>query len=59
MILRLVVNSSAGTGLFVGSGATLARGGPLFILPAYSTIAILVLFAVTAIVEIAAYLPIS
>lgn len=56
---NICFNNFTGTGLFVGSGGTLARGGPLFILIAYSTIALLVLFIVTAIVEVAAYLPIS
>jgi len=55
----IALGGTIGTGLFVGSGGTLARGGPLFILIAYSTIAMLVLFVVTAIVEVAAYLPIS
>ena len=52
-------NISIGTGLFVGSGGTLARGGPLFILMAYSLLSVLVYFVVTAITEVAAYLPVS
>lgn len=48
-----------GTGLFVGSGGTLAKGGPLFILLAYIIMSVLVLFVVTAITEVAAYLPVS
>jgi len=47
-----------GTGLFVGSGGTLAKGGPLFILLAYMLLSVLVLFIVTAITEVA-YLPVS
>lgn len=46
-----------GTGLFVGSGQTLARGGPAFILGSYIFMALLVWMIVTAITEIAAYLP--
>jgi len=53
----IALGGTIGTGLFVGSGATLARGGPLFILMCYIIIAILVLFIVTAVTEIAAYLP--
>jgi amino acid transporter len=43
----------------VGSGGTLHRGGPLFILLAYMLLSCLVLFVVTAITEVAAYLPIA
>ncbi|KAK2626768.1 hypothetical protein QTJ16_003943 [Diplocarpon rosae] len=55
----IALGGTIGTGLFVGSGAVLARGGPLFILLAYSFISAMVLCVVTAIIEIAAYLPIS
>ncbi|CAL3963920.1 unnamed protein product [Diplocarpon coronariae] len=55
----IALGGTIGTGLFVGSGAVLARGGPLFILLSYSIISALVLCVVTAIVEVAAYLPIS
>ncbi|KAE9391532.1 proline transporter [Gymnopus androsaceus JB14] len=55
----IALGGTIGTGLFVGSGATLARGGPLFILLGYSILSILVFFVVTAITEVAAYLPVS
>lgn len=55
----IALGGTIGTGLFVGSGGTLHRGGPLFILLAYIILSILVLFVVTAITEVAAYLPIS
>ncbi|KAF4636302.1 hypothetical protein G7Y89_g1771 [Cudoniella acicularis] len=55
----IALGGTIGTGLFVGSGGTLARGGPLFILLAYILLSVLVLFVVTAITEVAAYLPIS
>lgn len=45
--------------MFVGSGNTLATGGPAFILVAYLILSCLVLFVVTAITEVAAYLPVS
>lgn len=45
--------------LFVSSGGTLAKGSPLFILLAYMLLSVLVLFVVTAITEVAAYLPVS
>jgi amino acid permease len=54
-----ISNINAGTSLFVGSGGTLARGGPLFILLAYIILSVFVLFIVTAITEVDAYLPVS
>jgi amino acid transporter len=55
----IALGGTIGTGLFVGSGSTLAKGGPLFILMGYSILAVLVYGIVSAIVEVAAYLPIS
>jgi len=53
----IALGGTIGTGLFVGSGQTLARGGPAFILGAYVFIAFMVLCIVSAITEVAAYLP--
>ena len=53
----LLLTIRSGTGLFVGSGQTLATGGPAFILASYSFIAFLVWCVVTGITEVAAYLP--
>lgn len=53
----IALGGTIGTGLFVGSGQTLARGGPAFILGCYCFIAFLVYCVVTAIIEVAAYLP--
>lgn len=44
--------------LFVGSGQVLAKGGPAFILAGYCIITCLVFFVVTAITEVATYMPI-
>lgn len=44
--------------LFVGSGQTLANGGPAFILASYSIMTFLVYCVVTAVTEVAAYLPV-
>ena len=55
----IALGGTIGTGLFVGSGATLARGGPAFILITYLVLSVVVYFVVTAIVEVAAYLPIA
>ena len=54
----IALGGTIGTGLFVGSGATLARGGPAFILVCYIILTILILFIITAIVEVAAHLPV-
>lgn len=55
----IALGGTIGTGLFVGSGATLAMGGPAFILACYIILTVLVLFIVTAITEVAAHLPLA
>lgn len=52
----IALGSIIGTGLFVSSGATLERGGLVFILVCHISLTILMLFIVTAITEVAAYL---
>ncbi|CAG8890092.1 unnamed protein product [Penicillium egyptiacum] len=52
-------NTFLGTGLFVGTGATLALGGPAFLLIAFIVLIFLVYIIVTAIVEMVAYLPVG
>ena len=54
----IALGGTIGTGLFVGSGQTLALGGPAFILVCYITITLLVYCVVTAITEVATYLPV-
>ena len=54
----IALGGTIGTGLFVGSGQTLARGGPAFILVSYIIMTILVYCVVTAITEVATYLPV-
>lgn len=53
----IALGGTIGTGLFVGSGQTLARGGPAFILGCYLFMAFLVWMVVTAITEVAAWCP--
>ncbi|KAK1055950.1 hypothetical protein LTR74_015260 [Friedmanniomyces endolithicus] len=53
----IALGGTIGTGLFVGSGQTLARGGPAFILISYIFMAFLVWCIVTGITEVAAWLP--
>ncbi|RDL37490.1 Uncharacterized protein BP5553_04923 [Venustampulla echinocandica] len=55
----IALGGCVGTGLFISTGATLALGGPAFILIAFILMSILVYFIVTAIVEVSAYLPIK
>ncbi|KIW98584.1 uncharacterized protein Z519_00245 [Cladophialophora bantiana CBS 173.52] len=54
----IALGGTIGTGLFVGSGQTLALGGPAFILAAYVIMTFLVYCVVTAVTEVAAYLPV-
>jgi amino acid transporter len=53
----IALGGTIGTGLFVGSGQTLARGGPAFILGSYMALSFFVFCVVTAITEVGAYLP--
>jgi amino acid transporter len=53
----IALGGTIGTGLFVGSGQTLARGGPAFILSAYCAMSFLIFCTVAGIIEVAAYLP--
>jgi len=53
----IALGGTIGTGLFVGSGQTLARGGPAFILASYIVMSFLIFCVVTCIIEVAAYLP--
>jgi hypothetical protein len=54
----IALGGTISTGLFVSSGQTLALGGPAFILVCYIIITILVYFIVSAITEVATYLPV-
>lgn len=53
----IALGGTIGTGLFVGSGQTLARGGPAFILGCYTVMAFGVWCVVSGIVELAAWVP--
>jgi len=55
----IAMGACIGTGLFIGTGATLTKGGPAFILIGYTLLCGLVYCIVTAAVEVAAYIPIS
>lgn len=53
----IALGGTIGTGLFVGAGQTLHRGGPAFILAAFCFMSFLIFCVVASIVEVAAYLP--
>lgn len=53
----IALGSSIGTGLFVSTGATLAKGGPAFLVGSYIIVSFLVYLIMAAITEVAAYLP--
>jgi yeast amino acid transporter len=53
----IAIGGTMGTGLFVSTGQTLARGGPAFILGSFCLMSFLIWCIITAIVEVAAYLP--
>jgi amino acid transporter len=55
----IALGGTIGTGLFVGSGQTLALGGPAFLLTGYVTLSLFIFCIVTAITEVATYLPLS
>lgn len=48
-----------GTGLFVGSGQALYIGGPGYLLVAYILTSMLVYGVLTAVIEVATYLPVE
>ena len=55
----IAIGGSIGTGLFVASGATIARAGPGGALLAYAVIGLMVYFLMTSLGELAAYMPVS
>jgi amino acid transporter len=57
-VQMMALGGTIGTGLFVGSGQSLAIGGPASLLMAYMFISVLVYCLVTAIAEIGSYMPV-
>ncbi|RKS87005.1 lysine:proton symporter (AAT family) [Orbus hercynius] len=58
-LTMIAIGGSIGTGLFVGSGATIAQAGPAGALLCYVIIGLMVYFLMTSLGELAAYLPVS
>ncbi|KAF9630709.1 AAT family amino acid transporter [Lasiodiplodia theobromae] len=55
----IAIGGAIGTSLFVGTGQMLAIGGPAFLLLAFGILCSLMVSVVTALVEVATYLPIA
>lgn len=53
----IALGGAIGTGLFVSSGETLAKGGPAFLVGSYVLMSALVYLIMTAVTEISTYLP--
>lgn len=58
-VSMFAIACSIGTGLIIGSGTGLTRGGPASLLLAYIFIGACVFFVMTALGEMAAFLPMS
>lgn len=56
-ISMLAIAGAIGTGLIIGSGSGLAHGGPGSLLFAYTFVGAMVYFIMTALAEMAAFLP--
>lgn len=59
LLLTIPAGGTIGTGLFVGSGQVLHKGGPGFLLLAYLIMTAFVLFVATAVIELATYMPVK
>ncbi|KAL8946975.1 MAG: hypothetical protein Q9222_006694 [Ikaeria aurantiellina] len=58
-ITMIAIGGAIGTGLIIGTGAALAKAGPLSILISYSIVGFIVYMVMCALGEMAAYLPIQ
>ncbi|KAG9290108.1 hypothetical protein G9A89_010414 [Geosiphon pyriformis] len=58
-LTMISIGGTIGTGLFLGSGASVAQGGPGGTLLAYGVIGIMVYFVMSSLGEMATFLPIS
>ncbi|MDM0044016.1 amino acid permease [Variovorax dokdonensis] len=58
-LTMIAIGGAIGTGLFVGSGSTIAQAGPGGAVLAYLVIGLMVYFLMTSLGELAAYMPVS
>lgn len=57
-LMLMAIGTGIGTGLFIGSGATLSQGGPGFVLIDYTLIGMMILTVIMAIAELSSVLPV-
>ena len=55
----IAIGGAIGTGLFIGSGSSLATGGPLGLLIGFGLVGVMLFFVVHALGELAVMFPIS
>ncbi|EPE05888.1 proline permease [Ophiostoma piceae UAMH 11346] len=53
----IALGGTIGTGLFVGSGKTLAHGGPAFLVGSYIVMSALIYLVLVSVIEMSAYMP--
>ncbi|KAL4875268.1 amino acid permease/ SLC12A domain-containing protein [Aspergillus karnatakaensis] len=58
-VMMFSIACAIGTGLVIGSGSALSKGGPGSLLVAYISVGIAVFFVMTSLGEMAAYIPMS
>lgn len=58
-VQMIAIGGTIGTGLFLGTGKSLATGGPASMLIAYAIVGAIVLLTMLALGEMAAYVPIA
>lgn len=58
-VQMIAIGGTIGTGLFLGSGKSLAVGGPAYLLIAYSIVGAIVFLTMLALGEMAAFIPVA
>lgn len=58
-VQMIAIGGTIGTGLFLGTGKSLATGGPASILIAYFIVGCIVFFTMLSLGEMAAYIPVA
>ena len=58
-VLMFSIACAVGTGLLIGSGSALAKGGPGSLLVSYASVGVAVFFVMTSLGEMAAYVPMN
>ena len=58
-VQMIAIGGTIGTGLFLGTGKSLATGGPASMLIAYAIVGVIVFFTMLSLGEMAAFVPIA